>query len=78
MLGCCTSARWLALIGPSLGCLPDGLLARGVTLIGGNWVLDGPAYVDALRSGEQRRGLAQKVAITAVDYPGFEALFARL
>ncbi len=78
MLACCTSARWLALIGPSLGCLPDGLLARGVTLIGGNWVLDGPAYVDALRSGEQRRGLAQKVAITAADYPGFEALLARL
>ena len=78
MLGCCSSAQWLALIGPSLGCLPDGLLARGVTLIGGNWVLDGPAYVDALRSGEQRRGLAQKVAITAADYPGFEALLARL
>lgn len=78
MLGCCASARWLALIGPSLGCLPDGLLARGVTLIGGNWVLEGPAYVDALRRGEQRRGLAQKVAITAADYPGFEALFLRL
>ena len=78
MLACCSSAEWLALIGPSLGCLPDGLLARGVTLIGGNWVLDGPAYVDALRSGEQRRGLAQKVAITAADYPGFDALFARL
>ena len=78
MLGCCSSAQWLALIGPSLGCLPDGLLARGVTLIGGNWVLDGPAYVDALRSGEQRRGLAQKVAVTAADYPGFEALLTRL
>ena len=78
MLACCSSAQWLALIGPSLGCLPDGLLARGVTLIGGNWVLDGPAYVDALRSGEHKRGLAQKVAITAADYPGFEALLARL
>lgn len=78
MLACCTGARWLALIGPSLGLLPDGLLARGVTLVGGTWVLDGPAYVDALRRGEQRRGLARKVAITAADYPGFEALFARL
>lgn len=78
MLACCSNARWLALIGPSLGLLPDGLLARGVTLVGGSWVLDGPAYVDALRRGEQRRDLARKVAITAADYPGFDALLARL
>ena len=78
MLAHCRQACWLALIGPSMGCLPDALFARGVTLIGGNWVLNGPAYVDALRCGEQRRGLSEKVAITAAAYPGFEALLARL
>ena len=78
MLARCRGARWVALIGPSMGCLPDALFARGVTLIGGSWVLDGPAYLDALCRGEQRSGLAQKVAITAADYPGFEALLARL
>lgn len=74
----CSRARWIALIGPSMGCLPDALFARGVTLIGGSWVLDGPAYIDALRQGVQRSGLAQKVAITRDAWPGFETLLSRL
>ena len=78
MLALCSQARWIALIGPSMGCLPDALFARGVTLMGGSWVLDGAAYVDALRRGDVRAGLAQKVAITPAGYPGFEALLSRL
>ena len=78
MLARCTAARWVALIGPSMGCLPDALFARGVTLIGGSWILDGRGYVEALRSGVQRRGLAQKVAIARDAWPGFDALLTRL
>ena len=77
MLALCERARWIALIGPSMGCLPDALFARGVTLLGGSWVTEPEAYLDALRRGEQRAGLAQKVAITPSTYPGFEALLAR-
>lgn len=77
MLARCSHAQRLALIGPSMGCLPDALFARGVTLIGGTWVLDGPAYVDALRSGQQRSGLSQKVALMPGGYPGLTALLAR-
>jgi uncharacterized protein len=76
MLARCTQARWVALIGPTMGCLPDALFARGVTLVGGSWVLDGPAYVDALRRGEVRRGLSRKMALTRDTYPGFERLLA--
>ena len=76
MLALCERARWIALIGPSMGCLPDALFARGVTLLGGSWVLEREAYIDALRRGEVRAGLAQKVAITPADYPGFETLLA--
>ena len=61
-----------------MGCLPDALFARGVTLIGGSWVLQGPDYVDALRSGVVRSGLAQKVAIVRSAWPGFETLLRRL
>jgi uncharacterized protein (DUF4213/DUF364 family) len=77
MLAHCRQAQWLALVGPSMGCLPDALFARGVTLIGGTWVLDGAAYVDALRRGAQRSGLSHKVAIKATAYPGLAALLAR-
>jgi uncharacterized protein (DUF4213/DUF364 family) len=77
MLARCTHARAVALIGPTMGCLPDALFERGVTLIGGAWVLDARAYVEALRRGEVRKGLAQKVAITPAGYPGFDALLLR-
>jgi uncharacterized protein (DUF4213/DUF364 family) len=77
MLAHCRQAQWLALIGPSMGCLPDALFTRGVTLTGGSWVLDSPAYVDALRSGQHRPGLSQKVALMPAHYPGLEALLAR-
>jgi uncharacterized protein (DUF4213/DUF364 family) len=78
MLGLCRHARVIAMVGPSVGCLPDALFDRGVTLLGGSWVLDAPAYVDALRSGEQRQGLAHKVATVPVAYPGFSTLLRRL
>mgnify|MGYP000875864537 CR=1 FL=1 len=78
MLAMCRGARWIAMVGPSVGCLPDALFARGVTLLGGSWVLDGPRYVDALRAGERRQGLARKVATTREAWPGFETLLGRL
>jgi uncharacterized protein len=78
MLAHCKLAQWITLIGPSMGCLPDALFARGVTMIGGTWVLDVPAYVEALRLGVRRDRLAQKVAVAREGWPGFEALLSRL
>ena len=74
MLAHCRSARWFAMVGPSAGCLPDALFERGVTLVGGSWILDGPAYVDALRRGESRGPYARKFAIRSGDYPGWRVL----
>lgn len=78
MLGFCRDARWFAMIGPSAGCLPDALFARGVTLVGGTWVHDRAGFVDALRSGRERGEFARKCAIAADAYPGFETLLARV
>ncbi|MDA8257455.1 MAG: DUF364 domain-containing protein [Betaproteobacteria bacterium] len=77
MLGHCRHARWFAMVGPSAGCLPDALFARGVTLLGGSWVLDRAGFVDALRRGEKHSACAAKFALTADNYPGFAALLAR-
>ena len=44
MIACCRSARWFAMVGPSAGCLPDALFARGVTLVGGTWMNDRRGY----------------------------------
>lgn len=78
MLVHCRGASHLVMIGPSVGGPPDPLLARGVTLLGGSWVLDGPAYLDALRAGRPPGAAVRKCALGAADYPGWAALLARL
>ncbi|MCX7168170.1 MAG: DUF364 domain-containing protein [Rhodocyclales bacterium] len=77
MLDCCRNARWFAMVGPSAGCLPDALFARGVTLLGGSWVNDREGFIAALKSGEPRSDFASKFVLTAENYPGFDALLAR-
>lgn len=78
MLAACRQARWFAMVGPSAGCLPDALFERDVTLVGGSWVHDREGFVDALKSGRSRSDHASKFAISATDYPGFEALLGKI
>jgi uncharacterized protein (DUF4213/DUF364 family) len=78
MLAQCRRARAIALIGPSVGCVPDGLFARGVTFLGGTWVSDNRAYLDMLRQGSARGAAARKFGLTPAGYPGFEQLLMRL
>lgn len=78
MLAACRNARWFALVGPSAGCLPDALFARGVTLLGGNWIVEAEGFVDALKRGESTSACARKTALTPGTYPGFTTLLERL
>jgi len=78
MLGACAGARSFALIGPGAGCLPDPLYAHGVTLVGGTWITDPQAFRAALAAGAPWTAAARKSAIRREDYPGFDALLARL
>lgn len=77
MLQHCRRARQLALVGPSVGCPPDPLFARGVTLLGGSWVTDSAAYLSALNAGESTGAFARKFALTKAQYPGWNALLAQ-
>ena len=74
----CRDARWFAMVGPSAGCLPDALFARGVTMVGGTWVTDPAACLSALMHGEALKGGTRKFAIERVGWPGFDALLALL
>lgn len=78
MLSVCANANSFALVGPGAGCLPDPLFARGVTLVGGTWITDRQAFLAALAAGDSWTAAARKVAIGRADYPGFDALLARL
>lgn len=71
VLEACRDARWLALVGPGGGCLPDPLFARGVTLLGGTAIVDRDGFVAALARGEAWGGYARKYCIERDRYAGF-------
>lgn len=73
----CAHAERVALIGPSAGCLPDPLFARGVTLLGGTWIVDATGFKAALGSGVPWGRFTQKFALDRDDYPGFDHLVTR-
>ncbi len=77
MLACCRNAHWFAMVGPSAGCLPDALFARGVTLVGGTWINDRDGFTSTLKRGASFGDYASKFALTVDSYPGFDALLAR-
>jgi hypothetical protein len=73
----CRHAERVALIGPGAACLPDPLFARGVTLLGGSWVVNAASFKAALGAGEPWGVFTKKFAISRGDYPGFDPLLAR-
>ncbi|MDZ7592690.1 MAG: DUF364 domain-containing protein [Rubrivivax sp.] len=76
VLAACRSARHIALVGPGAGCLPDGLFARGVTLLGGTWVLDAVAFRNALAAGAPWGRATRKFALTRDNYQGLPTLLS--
>lgn len=78
VLAACGAARYLALVGPGGGCLPDPLFGRGVTVLGGAAIVDRDGFADAVARGEPWTAFARKYCIVRERYPGFEALARRL
>ena len=78
LLARCAGASAFALVGPGAGCLPDPLFARGVTLVGGTWVVDRAALLEAIRTGAPWGDATRKSAVTRAEYPGVDALLDRI
>jgi uncharacterized protein (DUF4213/DUF364 family) len=72
------SAERVALIGPTVSGLPDVLFARGVHRVGGTWVEQPAAFVEALCAGRERGASARKFTLPREAWPGWRALVARL
>jgi hypothetical protein len=77
ILSHCMRARAIAMIGPGAGCLPDALFARGVTTLGGAWIVDAAGVKRALATGERWGAFARKFALAHDAYPGIAALLRR-
>ena len=78
VLAACRNARHFAIVGPTAGCVPDPLFARGVDSLGGRRVTDPAAFRDALRAGERWGAYARKYVIARQDYPGVGRLLEHL
>lgn len=78
VISACSGARYLALVGPGGGCLPDPLFARGVTLLGGTRIVDRDGFAAAIARGESWGRYARKYCITRDRYPGVEAILAAI
>ncbi|MDJ0955995.1 MAG: DUF364 domain-containing protein [Arenicellales bacterium] len=74
----CAEAEQVVLIGPTAGCLPDPLFARGVSGIGGCQVLDSARFVKLWSTHQRWRQTTRRYVINKKEYPGFESLLGRM
>jgi len=77
VLAACGRAEYLALIGPTAGCLPDPLFRRGVQMLGGAQLTDLKGFLAAFHAGESWGRFTRKYAIRRDAYPGAEWLLSR-
>jgi uncharacterized protein (DUF4213/DUF364 family) len=78
VLAACRKARHFAIIGPTAGCVPDPLFARGVETLGGRRVVDREKFLEAFASGGKWGAYAAKYVLAREDYPGVEELMGRV
>lgn len=76
MLTWCGGATTLALVGPTVGCFPDPLFARGVDIVAGTCVSNASVARERLAQGEKLGDSAWRFVLPRADYPGFETLLS--
>ena len=69
--------REFVVIGPSAGCVPDPLFARGITGIGGAWVSDPPLLMERAARGERWGDASSKFSLRRETWPGLDELLRR-
>lgn len=74
ILSHCPSTAHVAVIGPSAGCLPGPLFARGVDIVGSSVVTDLTALLDHIHHQQPWENTVTKYSIRKTDYPGIAAL----
>jgi uncharacterized protein (DUF4213/DUF364 family) len=77
VLAACGGAHYFAMIGPTAGCLPDPLFARGVSTVGGVRIVDLENFLGAFHTGAPWGRFTRKYAINQASYPGVDWLLKR-
>ncbi len=69
----CRRATQILMVGPTVGCLPEPLFERGVTMLGGSRVVNTERFLTLWAAKEKWRDASERYVLSA-DYPGLEAL----
>ena len=64
----CRAAQRFVLVGPGASCLPDTLFEHGVTALAGTWIVDGPAFMQAIVQGAPWGHASRKVLLPRDGY----------
>ncbi|RIK19883.1 MAG: hypothetical protein DCC52_14865 [Chloroflexi bacterium] len=76
VLFACRNAHHFAIVGPTAGCVPDPLFARGVDALGGRRVVAREPLLETFCRGAKWGAYTAKYVITRENYPGIERLLA--
>ena len=71
----CTGAETVLVAGPTVGCLPDPLFARGVHLVGGCSVIDTVQFIEHWQTQQKWRKSTRRYTLDR-RYPGCVALLS--
>tara|TARA_B100002003_G_scaffold251813_1_gene297789 strand:+ start:8732 stop:9646 length:915 start_codon:yes stop_codon:yes gene_type:complete len=75
----CRGAAQIMIVGPTVGCLPDPLFDRGLTMLGGTRVVDTEKFLALWAAQEKWRDATKRYALSGgTGYPGIEALMSTL
>ena len=69
-----SAADVISIVGPTVGCLPDPLFQRGVTVVGGLEILDKDEFLSLWRAQKQWRETTRRYTLDKENYQGFNSL----
>lgn len=75
----CRGAAQIMIVGPTVGCLPDPLFDRGLTMLGGSEVVNPDKFLELWTTRQKWRDATKRYALSkATGYPGIEALLSMI
>jgi hypothetical protein len=72
----CRPSAHIALVGPTVGCVPDALFTRGIECVAGSWVANAAQAEARLQAGASLGAAGRRTLIRRPAYPGLDALIA--
>ena len=70
ILGYCTNADQILMVGPTASCIPQPLFDRGITLMGGYQVTETDRFIDNWRSGKKWRQCGFRYSVSKAEQAG--------